>query len=82
MNPSRPLIIDVYKRDYETLDEYNAKEASRYKFEDIVKANGIKRKITRFIYKILRMFYGSWVFYFMPYTTLFLPYCVEYSRIS
>lgn len=34
----------------------------------------IKRKAGRFIYKMLRVLYASFIFYFLPYSSLFIPY--------
>ena len=31
-------------------------------------------KICRIIYKCLRVFYCSYIFYFMPFTAIYLPY--------
>ena len=36
-----------------------------------------KRKIFRFIFKFLRTIYASYIFYFMPYTSIWLPYIIS-----
>ena len=35
---------------------------------------GRGRKVARIIYKSIRAFYCSYIFYFLPYTTLWMPY--------
>ena len=41
---------------------------------------GWSRKVGRFIFKFLRVLYGSFIFYFLPYTSLFLPYIAQMTR--
>ena len=36
--------------------------------------------ICRFIYKVMRIFYASYIFYFFPYTTLMAPYVFDQFR--
>ena len=38
--------------------------------------------ICRVVYKGMRIFYASYIFYFFPYTTLMAPYVSEYLRRS
>lgn len=40
----------------------------------------INRKIGRVIFKTLRIMYGSFIFYFLPYATLFIPYFASAMR--
>lgn len=34
-------------------------------------------KVLRFIYKTIRIFYCSWMYYFMPFTCIVIPYLVS-----
>ena len=38
---------------------------------------GISRKVGRFIFKTLRIIYASYIFYFLPYTALWISYVVN-----
>jgi len=37
------------------------------------------RHVPRFIFKLLRALYASYIFYFLPYTSLWLPYVASLS---
>ena len=39
---------------------------------------GIQRKVGRCIFKFMRMKYAGYVFYFLPYTSVFMPYVVNF----
>lgn len=43
---------------------------------------GWSRKIGRFTFKFLRVIYGAFIFYFLPYSTLFLPYVAQMVRVN
>ena len=36
----------------------------------------------RLIFKTLRILYGSFLFYFMPYATLFIPYVAQIVNLE
>lgn len=67
--PTSKLIVSVHKRDWHVFHEMPEKK--EYKLMAEV---GCKRTVFRFIYKTLRCFYASYIFYFLPYTSLWLPY--------
>lgn len=77
---SKPLIIRVHKRDWETYADMQANPELTMTTKNEMETAGFSRKIGRFIFKFLRVFYGSWIFYFFPYTTLFLPYIAVLMR--
>lgn len=68
---SKPMMITIHKRDWDLFESEghlpgrNNKEMSKV---------GFSRKIGRFIFKTLRILYSSFIFYFLPYATLFIPY--------
>lgn len=77
--PTKKMMIKIHKRDWE------AHANNRVTFEegmpkDAMDNVGWSRKIGRFIFKFLRVLYGSWIFYFLPYSTLFLPYVAQVMR--
>ena len=43
---------------------------------------GMIRVFGRFIFKMFRIFYGCFIFYFLPYMSLFLPYISEFMRVK
>lgn len=65
----KPLQINVHQRDWKRFSEHS--DISEY--EPMAKS-GLGRKIQRFIFKVLRIIYASYIFYFLPYTMLWLPY--------
>lgn len=73
---TKPLIIKIHKRDWEAHAAMHANMPAEisHKTKDEMDHVGWSRKIGRFIFKFLRVLYGSWIFYFLPYSTLFLPY--------
>ena len=44
------------------------------KTRELMLESGLFRKVGRFVFKAFRIWYASWIFYFLPYTSLFLPY--------
>lgn len=80
--PTKPLIIKIHKRDWEAHAEmHEAGLANMQKpIKDEMDNVGWSRKIGRFVFKFLRVLYGSWIFYFLPYSTLFLPYIAQMTR--
>ena len=62
-----PMVVRMHKRDIKAL------EAKQGRFW--------ARLFPRAIYKALRIFYASYLFYFMPYTSLFLPYLVAIAQL-
>lgn len=79
---SKPLMIRVHKRDWEAHAELNqnSSPAVSHKTQNEMDNVGWSRKIGRFVFKILRVTYGCWIFYFLPYSSLFLPYIAQLSR--
>ena len=45
-----------------------------------MRLSGLARNFGRFIYKSIRILYGSWIFYFLPYTSLFVPYSANLAK--
>ena len=39
------------------------------------------RTLPRILFKTLRVFYVSWLYYFMPYSIFFVPYIAEMTRV-
>ena len=37
-------------------------------------------RVGRFVFKTIRIFYSAYAFYFLPYTTLIIPYIAEFAR--
>lgn len=64
--------ITIHKRDW-ALFESEGSLANNTKNTEMSKV-GFSRKIGRFVYKTIRMMYGSFIFYFLPYSSLFIPY--------
>lgn len=80
---TKPLIIKVHMRDWEAhADQQNDSSLAVSKTtKDVMDGSaGCSRNIGRFVFKTLRVFYGSWIFYFLPYTSLFLPYIAQLSK--
>ena len=48
--------------------------------ETQMKVSGYARNFGRFIYKSFRMVYGAWIFYFLPYMSLIIPYIANLSK--
>lgn len=63
--------ITIHKRDW-TLFEQEGHLAGKDNKE--MSKIGFSRKIGRFVFKTLRILYGSFIFYFLPYSSLFIPY--------
>lgn len=68
-----PLIIKVHKRDWEVMEE-DRDEAGDKAMKEAMRNSGAMRKVGRFVFKFFRILYASFIFYFLPYTSLFLPY--------
>jgi len=64
-----PLTIVVHRRDWETYHEN-----PNTKTHDAMAKTSSSRYIFRFVFKMLRCLYASYIFYFLPYTSLWLPY--------
>jgi len=82
--PTKPMIIKVHKRDWEAHDamhENGLPDISKHTKDEMDNV-GWSRKIGRFTFKFLRVFYGSFIFYFLPYSTLFLPYIAQMVRVN
>ena len=77
---SSPLMIKVHKRDWEVNGEEQRDPAISKTTNELMDQAGWSRKIGRFVFKSLRVLYASWIFYFLPYTTLFLPYIAQLSK--
>jgi hypothetical protein len=39
-------------------------------------------KLAYWYYKILRIFYASYFYYFMPFTVIWIPYLYEYGNVG
>ena len=65
------MIVTIHKRDWQIYHEHP--ERPDFKLMDQV---GPGRWAARFIFKSLRAFYTSYIFYFMPYTAIIMPYIV------
>ena len=72
-----PLEITVHKRDWQF-----AKSDSESDKLAVLKEVGAGRFFARFIFKTLRVVYASYIFYFLPYTSIWLPYIASTSNIS
>lgn len=72
--PTKPLMIRVNKRDWETYSE-NPEAKNFHQMKEV----GASRYFGRFIFKFFRILYTSYIFYFMPYTALWLPYVASLS---
>lgn len=77
-----PLMIKIHKRDWEAHANTRMAlhEGIEHTTKDAMDNVGWSRKIGRFIFKFLRILYGSWIFYFLPYSSLFLPYVAQVMR--
>jgi len=72
---TKPLVIRVHKRDWEAHAESdNVISHVESKVQNEMDNVGWTRNIGRFMFKTFRIIYGSYIFYFLPYTSLFLPY--------
>ena len=72
---STPMQITVHKRDWQRVKESNGEDEKLAVMQKV----GCGRYIGRFIFKTLRIAYASYIFYFLPYTTLWLPYAASVS---
>ena len=52
------------------------------KDKDFMGEAGAMRIVGRIIFKMFRIFYGCFIFYFLPYMSLFLPYISEGMRVN
>ena len=52
------------------------------KDRDYMGEAGAIRIIGRIVFKMFRIFYGCFIFYFLPYMSLFLPYISESMRVN
>ena len=43
---------------------------------------GINHRVGRLIFKTLRMIYGCFIFYFMPYASIFIPFMATSMRVA
>ena len=79
---TKPLIVKIHKRDWEAHADMQKDSLSTMEktTKDEMDNVGWSRKVGRFIFKFLRIVYGSWIFYFLPYSTLFLPYLAQMTR--
>ena len=68
---TKPLMISYHKRDWAALQE---EEDKGMECKEIDAEKGFKRTMMRIFYKTCRIMYGSYIFYFMPYTSVWLPY--------
>ena len=78
-----PLKIKVHKRDWESVGSEEMMALNIFADQQTkrqMKVSGIARTAGRFVYKIVRILYGSWIFYFLPYMSLFVPYIANISR--
>ena len=66
---STPLQVHVHKRDWQL--QVEASEENKHKLMAKV---GWERYVVRFVFKFIRILYASFIFYFLPYSSLFLPY--------
>ena len=78
---TKPLMIKVHKRDWEAQEEDREELTDRETKEAMLNV-GCTRKVGRFIFKFLRCLYAAFIFYFLPYTSLFLPYLALPAYIS
>lgn len=79
---SSPLVIRLHKRDWELHEDVmdGAVDGGKNP-KNQMEGNGINRYIGRFIFKGMRMLYCSLLFYFLPYTTLFIPNIAVSMRV-
>ena len=79
-----PLKITVHKRDWTRQDriEDEAEAAGKDADESQILHSNMNHKVGRFIYKSFRILYGSFVFYFLPYASIWIPYVAEMARIN
>ena len=70
---SKPLIVRVHKRDWavHTANPKDPRISEETHAE--MDQSGYGRLCGRIIYKCIRTFYGSFIFYFMPYASLIIP---------
>lgn len=66
---TKPLVIRIHKRDWETYGQ-NPEAKNYAQMQEV----GFSRYFGRFIFKTFRIVYASYIFYFLPYTSLWLPY--------
>lgn len=71
---TKPLVIRVHKRDWETFGE-NPEAKNLEQMREV----GSSRYFGRFVFKFFRILYTSYIFYFLPYTSLWLPYATSLS---
>ena len=78
-----PLQIKVHKRDWESFGSQEMMALNIFADQQTkqqMRVSGMARNFGRFIYKSLRILYGSWIFYFLPYMSLFIPYVANLAR--
>jgi len=83
----QPLVTRVYRRDWEAAtrsasssETISDAPASKMRENELV--SNIEHKIQRFIYKSVRILYGSFIFYFLPYASLFIPYSAVAKQLA
>ena len=65
---TRPLKINVHKRDWMRFKL----NKHRNEYKPMTMHHSFCRKVQRFVFKTLRICYASYIFYFMPYSMLWL----------
>ena len=78
---TKPLLITVHKRDWANADRREDAGLAEKEGHELLES-GVNHKIGRFIYKSFRIVYGSFLFYFLPYASIWIPYVAEMARIN
>lgn len=73
----KPLQVQLNKRDWQN----GGKDVDDRLKEEMLKT-GLVRNIHRYIFKIFRLIYCSYIFYFMPYTIIWMPYLSACSNAA
>ena len=69
-----PMVVKVHKRDWEVHSNNPDDPRISKDTHAQMDLSGPSRMVGRFIYKFFRTIYGSFLFYFLPYASLFIPY--------
>ena len=76
---TEPLEISIHKRDW---DRQDGIDQSSLKNGEVALESTVNHKIARFVYKFFRILYGSFLFYFLPYASIWIPYVAEITRLN
>ena len=67
---AKKLLVKVHRRDWQV-------PSNSAKANELMDSHRTKRKMYRIIYRGIRALYASYIFYFMPYTSVWFPYVIS-----